>query len=126
MKITIDRDMTEAYLVDRTKAQMKEFKEIYTDGDLLRMFREAINCTELGYNFDIIRCNLRAFPGGWAESDETHYCVEMLLEGFKEFYKVYFYITQSGEVDTRKDMPVRYSGGVEYMSMYGIKRYTEA
>ena len=126
MKIAMDRDMTESYLVDRTKMQMKEFKEIYTDGDLLRMFREAINESSLGFNYEIIRCNLRAFPGGWQETDETHYCVEMLLEGWKEFIKLHFYISQSGEVDTRTDMPVYGLGTTEHMSMYDIKRYKEA
>lgn len=126
MKITMDKDMTESYMIERTKQQMKEFKEIYTDGDLLRMFRDAIDDCGLGYNYEIIRCNLRAFPGGWQETDETHYCVEMTLEGWKEFVKLRFYISQSGAVDTRTDIPVHGLGTIEYMTMYEIKHYVAA
>ena len=41
MKITIDRHYTEDYMMARTKEQSKEFKEIYTENDLLRMFEQA-------------------------------------------------------------------------------------
>ena len=43
MKITMDKKLTEDYMIQRTKDQMKEFKAIYTDGDLLRMFQDAID-----------------------------------------------------------------------------------
>lgn len=126
MKITMDKDMTESYMIDRTKAQMKEFKEMFTDGDLLRMFREAVNDTGLGYNYEIIRCNLRAFPGGTQETDETHYCVEMLLEGFREFIKLHFYIDQSCNIDTRRQNVYMGNGTYEWMDMYSIEHYKVA
>lgn len=120
MKITMDKSFTGPNRVARTKAQMKEFKEMYTDGDLLRMFREAIGDSSLGFNYDIIRCNLRAFPGGYNETDETHYCVEMLLEGFREFVKLYFYISQSGAVNVKSVWV-----GNEWINMYDIRRFRE-
>lgn len=123
MKITMDKDMTESYMIERTKTQMKEFKEIYTDNDLLRMFREAIKDAGLGgTNPEILRCNLRAFPGGYNETDETHYCVEMLLESWKEFTKVVFYITQSGDIDVERRW-VNYGGHGEWMDMFTVEHY---
>lgn len=119
MKITVDRKMTDSWMMERTKEQAKAFKEGYTDGDLLRMFREAIDDAALGYNYDIIRCNLSAFPGGTHETDETHYAVEMLLEGFDEYIRIRFYISQSGDVDTRT---IR-NYGLEPTCMYEIKRF---
>lgn len=121
MKITMDKDLTEKWMIDRTKEQMKEFKEAYTDNDLLRIFRDAINDDTLYHNYDIIRCNLRAFPGGWRETDETHYCVDMLLETYKEFVKLYFYIDQSLNVTTRKWENISH----EWVKMYDVKHYTE-
>lgn len=120
MKITMDKSFTESNRVERTKAQMKEFKEMYTDVDLLRMFREAIGDSSLGFNYAILRCNLRAFPGGYSETDETHYNVEMLLEGFREFIKLTFYISQSGVLDVRPRWVCK-----EWMNMYEIRRYRE-
>ena len=102
MKISIDKKFTTLDKLERTKQQAKEFKEIYTDGDLLRMFRDAVDGWHYGYSDEIIRCNLSAFPGGTMETDENHYSVEILLEGFKQFTKIHFYISQSGEVDTRE------------------------
>ena len=41
MKITIEKRLTTLDKLERTKQQAKEFKAMYTDGDLLRMFRDA-------------------------------------------------------------------------------------
>lgn len=122
MKITIDKTFTESYMMPRTKEQAKEFKEAYTDGDLLRMFRDAYEAdtgevSEI-WNPDIIRCNLEAFPGGYQETDENHYSVDMLLEGFGVFYKVHFYISQSCVVNTRNIWMQDH-----YIKMYQVQKY---
>ena len=119
MKITIEKKLTTLDKVERTKQQMKEFKEMFTDGDLLRMFRDAMNGWEYGYSDEIIRCNLEAFPGGTMETDENHYSVDILLEGFRRFTKVHFYISQSAVVDTR-EVP---DGNGGLMKMYSIEQY---
>ena len=119
MKITIEKRYTTLDKVERTKQQMKEFKEMFTDGDLLRMFRDAVDGWEYGYGDEIIRCNLEAFPGGTMETDETHYSVEILLEGFRRFTKIRFYISQSAVIDTR-DVPLKNG---ETMKMYEILQY---
>ena len=122
MKITIDKNMTTVDKMQRTREQVKEFKEIYTDGDLLRMFRDAVDGWKYGYSDEIVYCNLSAFPGGTMETDETHYSVDMLLEGFRRFTKVHFYISQSGEVDTRRV----FDGQGGMMQMYSIEQYKMA
>lgn len=100
MKITIDRKYTELDKMGRTKEQVKDFKEIYTENDLLRMFEDATG-ENFGFVEEIIYCRLSAFPGGLAETDETHYSVDMLIDTYRSMYKIHFYITQSGEIDTR-------------------------
>jgi len=122
MKITIEKRLTTLDKLERTKQQAKEFKAMYTDGDLLRMFRDAIDGWEYGYSDEIIRCNLEAFPGGTMETDETHYSVDMVLEGYKRFTKLHFYITQSGEVDVREV----WNGSDGLMKMYSIEEYKAA
>ena len=118
MKITIDKRLTTIDKAERTKAQAKEFKEIYTDGDLLRMFRDAVDGWQYGYSDEIIRCNLEAFPGGTMETDENHYSVEILLEGFRLFTKIHFYISQSGDIDTRYILD-----GDKWMKMWQVEEY---
>ena len=121
MKITFDKTYTDKYMMERTKEQAKEFKEMFTDGDLLRMFREAVDMESDLYNLDIIRCNLSAFPGGTMDTNENHYHVEMLCEGFEQFYKLSFYISQSAEIDTR---------GIwmhdHWTKMYTVSKYVAA
>lgn len=116
MKITINKEFTTLGKVERTKEQMKEFKEIYTDGDLLRMFENAVDGCYCDSR-DIVYCKLSAFPGGTMETDETHYSVDMLIEGWDTVTKIHFYISQSGEIDTRV---IRHPGE-KPMQMWDVK-----
>ena len=95
MKITIDKKYTTLDKLERTKQQIKEFKEMLTDNDLLSMFGNAIDEYFMG---DIVYCNLSAYPGGTDETDETHYSVDILLDGYNTMTKIHFYISQSGEI----------------------------
>ena len=119
MKITIDRQYTEERMMERTKEQIKEFKEIYTENDLLRMFSDATG-EVLPFVEEIVYCRMSAFPGGTMETDETHYSVDMMLDTYRAVYKIHFYISQSGEVDVR-ELPV--SPG-EKMKMWQVYKYT--
>ena len=121
MKITIDRNYTEACMMARTREQSKEFEEIYTENDLLRMFEQATG-EQTGFVEEIVYCRLSAFPGGSQETDETHYSVDMLIDTYKAIYKVHFYISQSGEVDTR-ELPLAPG---EKMKMWQVTKYTAA
>lgn len=121
MKIKINKTYTAECMMERTKEQAKEFKEVFTDGDLLRMFAEETGTESELYNLDVIRCNLSAFSGGTMETDETHYHVEMLCEGFNEFYKLSFYISQSAKIDTR-DIWIN----DHWAKMYSVDKYVAA
>ena len=118
MTIKVDTRYTPADKMARTMEQKKEFKEIYTDNDLLRMFSEATGET-FGFVEETHYCRLSAFPGGTMETDETHYSVDMMIEAWKVIYKIHFYISQSGEVDTR-----RVWAGDHYMPMWQVTKYT--
>lgn len=100
MKITIKKEFTTLDKLERTKEQIKEFKEAFTERDLLGLFMEATN-TEIGVVDEVVYCRAEAFPGGAQETDETHYSFDMMLDCYKSIYKIHFYITQSAEVDTR-------------------------
>lgn len=121
MTITINKKLTTLDKVDRTREQMKEFKVVYTDGDLLRMFREAVDVDELWNPDEIVYARLEAFPGGFAETDETHYSVDMLVDCWSVLFKIHFYISQSGEVDTRIiEVP-----GTKPMPMYWVNKFVK-
>lgn len=108
IKVTIDRDYVRPWQMDRTKEQAAEMREMWTPGDLLRMFREALEDageTEDAHRLDygeIIRAEASAFAGGTQEENTTHYSVTLLIEGFRRFTVAHFYITHTGNVDTRR------------------------
>lgn len=120
MKITLNKEYTEKYMEARTREQMKEFKQMFTDNDLFCMFDAAIgDAADLSYNPDIIRCDLSAYPGGTMQTDETHYFVDMLLKGFDEFITVHFCMSQSGEITLKAwDIFSR-----EYVNLWEVKHY---
>ena len=121
MKITIDKHFTTLEKHSRTKEQCKEFKVVYTDNDLLRLFSEATDNLHLTVCKEIISCELSAFPGGYAETDETHYSVEIILKDWNAFYVIHFYISQSGEI--RVNPVWSYN---QWVQMWDVKKYVEA
>lgn len=116
MKISIDKGMTTLEKLARTREQAKEFKAANTDGDLLRMFHDALEHYEI--SGDILRCDASAFPGGTMETDENHYAVDMIVMGYNSFWKIRFYISQSCEIDTRTVWAYDH-----YMDMWTIEEY---
>ena len=103
MKITMDRKYVEDYQVDRVKADMKEFKERYTDGDLLREFMDQTGNVK-PYAADIVYCNVKAIDSGWAYGNTTCFQVSMLCDGIIAMYKLSFYIDMDLKVDTREPL----------------------
>lgn len=107
-KVKIDKDLVRPWQMDRTKEHASEFRVMWTPGDLLRMFRDAMRDSGNSADADateyttIIRAEASAFAGGTQEEDTTHYSVDLLLEGFRRYVKVHFYITHTGNVDTRR------------------------
>ena len=116
--IKIDRRLTEDFMVARTREQAVAFRRMYCNYDILRMFLSAVD-REIGWVEEIHYCHLTAFPGGTHETDETHYRVDMMAESANIIYKIYFYISQSGEVDTRE---IDVAPGIK-RKMWDIREY---
>lgn len=127
MKIKIDKTYTEKWQEEKVKADLNEFKECYTDGDLLWAFMGAMNergeeCPDMNTR-DITVCNVKAFPAGRDFADEngiqpTHYEIEMTVENpYREIDKIRFYTDNALSVS----LYVRSFG--ETLKMYDIKRF---
>lgn len=100
MKIRLNKEYTEAWMVETIKDAMKDFKAMYTDGDLKRAFEDATDI-DTGYSADIIRCNVDAFDAGYAFDNKPVFAVDMLMEKHDGFTKIHFYVDADLNVDTR-------------------------
>lgn len=98
MKITIDKKFTTLEQVAKVKEDIKMFKEMYSERDLLSAFANQAGRNE--WFGDILRAEAKAFPGGWAYKDETQFCITMVTEGYNKFYKIRFYIDMAMNVNT--------------------------
>lgn len=108
MKITIDKEYSEGCTVKQIKKHVTEFKATYTDEDLRRIFIDTLDMNDDG-NIEfamnetfimggkILYCNLEALG---TEYDETSYSVTMFIESSIYCYKLHFFISQSGLVNT--------------------------
>lgn len=130
-KITINKELTEKWYLDQVKEDSKDFAERFTPNDLLRAFTEAMEeagrLDELGVTGwcgEITACTAEAFPGGWKYNNETHYCVSITAEGWKdgheEVTKYRFYIDQSGVIH---DLIFFNQVTGDFDKMYTIKRF---
>lgn len=100
MKMHIDKDLTTLAQEAKVRHDMREFRERYTDGDLLRAFYDATDINE-AYSHDILSVSVKAFPAGSLFGDKTSFCVEMLTHGWRKFCEIRFYCDLDLEVDTR-------------------------
>lgn len=116
MKIKMNKNLTESWMVDEVKSAMKEFKARYTDGDLKRAFEDATQSYQ-GYTMDIVRTYVEAFDAGFADGYKPCFCVDMLLEGYSMIVKYRFYADIDLNVNTGKT-----SHGE---SMYSVTVYEE-
>ena len=91
MKITIDKLYTAGYQMEKVKADIKEFKECFTERDILSEFRRQYDWHK-NECADIIRCEISAFPAGWACGDYTSFSITLWLEGYHEMNKLSFYM----------------------------------
>ena len=111
MRCMVDYDYTTRLEKQRVLDDLREFKERYTEGDLLRKFySETDNVDVTG---DVVYFKVYGFPGGTYYNNATHFRVEALLEGFRKIYKVRFYCDLEMNIDTRT-VPTK---------MYDFERY---
>lgn len=105
MKFTINKEFTRLSEVDSVKSAIRDFKEIWTERDLLHAFESASEEIEkmgLSVKYDkILSCSVNVFPAGFAEDCQMHFDVEMDLKGWERFATIHFYINERGEIDTR-------------------------
>lgn len=99
MKIRADKEYTENYQMAKVKEDIAEFKERYTEKDILNSFRAQCDWWE-NQCAEILKCEINAFPAGWAYDDETHFHVVMYLDGFTEMNKLSFYVNLDLDVNT--------------------------
>ena len=128
MKMSIYKELTAKYEEDTVREDMKEFKESYTDGDLLRMFQDALDARGIPSPYMnsayITACNIKAFPAGTDFADEygrqpTHYEVKMTIDdGCLEIDKIRFY------TDNELNIDLFVTAFGETHRMYSLDRYT--
>lgn len=113
MKITMDKTLTSVAQVNDLKGAMKEFKAMYTDGDLKRVLLDAIQelddhgtaeCQNSIWCADILRCDVSAFPTFSTIWVGATYHVEMVMEKHDRFIRANFYVDHELKVDTKPNM----------------------
>ena len=104
LKIKIDKTYTADYQIDRVKEAIKEFKEVFTENDLLAMFRSEFDWHD-NWSCKIVKSEINAFDAGtFYDNNETTFAIKMLLEGFSEIDKISFYYTTGFGVNIEKNM----------------------
>lgn len=107
MKITIDRDLTTLAMLPRVKRDIADFKGMYTEGDLLGFYNEAVDDSVSG---DILLCEAEAFPTGMFGEANTNYSVRLIVYNWSQIYEVRFFCDMSGKVNRRDSI----TGGKMY------------
>ena len=109
MKITMDKQFTSLEMAKDVKAAMKEFKGMYTDGDvrnaLFNYFGDQDRwdvCDVL--SGDIIQCELSAAPKNFTWWDGIQYAVEIVIRNWDGFTFCRFYIDQNLKIDCPADL----------------------
>ncbi|MBO7309145.1 MAG: hypothetical protein J6V38_05890 [Kiritimatiellae bacterium] len=81
---------------DKLRADMKEFKARYTDGDLKRAIEDVLDKDFYG---DIIQAKVEAF--GLAE---TSFAIDLVIDGFVRIYKIRYYCDINLKVDNDENL----------------------
>ena len=119
MKTSVNKDFTTLAQLPKVKADLREFKERYNDGDLKRAFCDAVSSNGM-YCADIVSVDVEGFPAGSVFNDETHFSVTMLCRDYGNFYDAHFYCDMNLTVDTRD--AINY-GGTHSLKMYRVDVY---
>lgn len=113
MKITIKKEYTSKEFEAMIKAAIKEFKKAYTEDDLVREFDRQTETETPHWNYEVIKCNIEAFPSGNYYGNTPEFCVDMVLEMYEKFVKLHFYCDLGLELDLR-----------QHPKMWSCKEYT--
>ena len=104
MKITIDKTYTSGCFKDRVKEDIKTFREVYTESDLLRAYNDTFDEYIAGWKDNILKCELQAFPGGTDYNNETWFYCEMVIDCEVAIFKIRFFCDLHLKIDTRDGM----------------------
>lgn len=96
MNITVDKNYTEKAFNSQVKADIKSFKSVFNEHDLLWALSEKTGKTF--YEMNILMFEGAAFPGGYAFDNETHFCFNVILSSRKTMYRIIFYCNMNLEI----------------------------
>lgn len=101
MKTSVCKDYTTLAELPRVKADLKEFKARYTDGDLKSFFMDETQDYS-AWCHDVVSASVQGFPAGTDYNDETSFCVDLVTMGTSEFCKIRFYCNMELQIDLRE------------------------
>lgn len=81
---------------DKLRADLKEFKARYTDGDLKRAIQDVLDTDFYG---DIVQAKVEAF--GY---NDTSFAVDLLIDGFIKMYKIRYYCNIDLKIDEDENL----------------------
>lgn len=98
MKMTINREYTTLDKVDMVKNAAKQFKSIYTDGDLYRIALDEID--GVIYGAEILKATVDVFPVGYAADGDVEFQIELIVSNWNCFQRLRYYISAHYITDT--------------------------
>lgn len=129
MNITVDKEFTTIAQADKVKADIKEFKAVYTPEAVVKAFASALDAEnevspaaivalQCG---EVLTMTGEAFPGGYVYGDETQFAIESTVLCGHEVVSVRFYtdlgLNVSLYTSTRFDSRLR---------MFSLERFTRS
>ena len=121
MKITVNKEYTTISQAPAIKEAIKEFKARYTDGDLLREYRDQTGTDEKLWNFEALEITGESYPAGSYYGNAPAFTFNAILVNrssfgiVRGFATIYFHCDMDLNIRT-DDMP---TGG----KMYGTTLY---
>lgn len=100
MTTKVDREYTTLAQVAQVRADLKEFKARYTDGDLMHFYNSATDDAR-GYCHRVVEAVVTGFPGGTDYGNETHFCVELIAVDYNDVLRIRYYCDMNLDIDTR-------------------------
>lgn len=108
MKVKMNKHLTEKFYESQVKEDIETFKAVYTEHDLSDMFFGEFQKADMYTWKDIYKCDVEAFPSGYLTGNYTSFNVHMILEMRSDLYKLDFYMSLSGEINTSDQMLVNF------------------
>ena len=95
MKITLDKDLIYASKIPTFREKVKQFKAAYTDGDLLRMYKDSFQAHYIS-DTDILKCEVSAYQSNsW--SDTMNLYVEMVIDELIAITRIKFFVREDDD-----------------------------